>query len=601
VTPPIQTSPADRVEAIETPAGGSGRTRLGAVLVGNGAITETQLQHALQQQRQLKIPLGRVLLKMNYVTEEVMRQALAAQLGIPFVDLEQMVIDRDLARIIGKSYARRHSLLPVSRIGSTLTVVMDDPTSTAVLAELTHLTRLTITIVTATGKSIQRAFARLYDDEADVVELLAAENITPVEQESSFSVGPVDEQLVRRADELLRAVLFRALESRASDLHLEMLASGLRVRMRVDGVLRLANLGALQRSLDKSMREVVSRIKILSKLDIAERRRPQDGSFQVAVDLSGRKVNVDLRVSVIPSHSGESVVIRILDRGSAPRSLAELDLSAVVADRLDRLLRQPTGILLVTGPTGSGKSTTLFSCLMRLHRPEVRILTAEDPVEYVYDELSQSEVNDAIGNTFAHYLRAFLRHDPEVIMLGEIRDEETAEVAFRAAQTGHLLLSTLHTNSAIAALPRLLDLKVESSLIASSLIGVLSQRLVRKLCTACRREASSIPVHAREFFSTIPDGFTFYEGPGCEACGFSGFRGRMLLADLWVPDDEDMILVTTQAPFNEIRRSAERTTFSMARDAHERLTRGLTTVDELLRVMPYSAVVEHRQRFSTPS
>ncbi len=593
------TSPAARPRESRA---GRPRTRLGTVLLESGVITEAQLQHALAQQRHLKMPLGRVLLKMHYLSEEAMRQALGRQLGVPFVDLDKVTIDRELARIINRNYARRHSLLPISRIGTTLTVAIDDPTNASVVAELTRLTRFSITVVTATNRSIQRAFVRLYGDPIDNVPAtpgLAAELINPVEHVDPASVTTfVDEQQIRRADELLRKILYRGLENRASDIHIETLQTGMRVRYRVDGVLQQPDLGGLHSAMDRNAREMVSRIKVLARLDIAERRRPQDGRFQVAVELTGQKRNVDLRISVVPSHSGESVVIRVLDQTAAPRSLEELDLLPPVAARLEHVLRQPTGIFLVTGPTGSGKSTTLFSCLMRLHRPEIRILTAEDPVEYVHGGISQSEVNHAIGNTFAHYLRAFLRHDPEVIMIGEIRDEETAEVAFRAAQTGHLLLSTLHTNSAIAALPRLLDLQVESSLIASSLVGVLSQRLVRRLCTACRRETAEPPARVHEFFTTIPDGFRFYESPGCEACAFTGYRGRMLLADLWVPDDEDMLLITRQAPFSDIRASAARTTFSMAQDAHARLEAGLTSVEELLRVMPYQAIAEHCQRFS---
>ncbi len=235
---------------------------------------------------------------------------------------------------------------------------------------------------------------------------------------------------------------------------------------------------------------------------------------------------------------------------------------------------------------------------MKLHRPEIRILTAEDPVEYVYEELSQSQVNELIGNTFASYLRSFLRHDPEVIMVGEIRDEKTAEMAFRAAQTGHLLLSTLHTNSALAALPRLLDLQVESSLVGSSLIGVMSQRLVRRICEGCRRADTPPAELIGEFFSAVPDGFTFYRGAGCAACGYSGYKGRTLIVDLWVPDEHDLRLVTRQAPIDEVAASAARTTISMAEDAHTRLVSGRTTLEELLRALPYSAVAEHRQRFS---
>jgi type IV pilus assembly protein PilB len=581
------------------------RHRLGEILLANGSITEPQLEHALAQQESLKLPLGKILLKLNYVTDETVRQALSKQLKIPFIDLEKVTIDRRLARVINRSYARRHSVLPIAQVGRTLTVAMDDPTAVAVIDELMQLTSFGITVVTSSSRAIQRAFRRLYEDEPQSsIENIGAHPAAPVDPPVDtgplLSVeGSVDDWATRRADDLVRQILFRALESNCSDIHLEMLPTGLHVRYRIDGVLRQPHFGKLQDNLDQNMREITSRIRILCKLDIAERRRPQDGSFQVSVNRSGSKVTIDLRVSLIPSYSGDSVVIRILDQTRAPRSIAGLDLSPIVASRLEELLRRPTGIFLVTGPTGSGKSTTLYACLMKLHRPEVRILTAEDPVEYVYDELSQSEVNGDIGNTFAAYLRSFLRHDPEIIMIGEIRDQETAEMAFRAAQTGHLLLSTLHTNSAIAALPRLLDLKIESSLIASSLIGVMSQRLVRRNCVTCRQEYTPSPTALHEFFEVVPADLKFYQGAGCADCGFSGYKGRMMVADLWVPDEQDTALITRQAPFDEMCESARRTTFSMAQDAHGRLEAGTTTVEELLRVLPYSAIVEHRRRFSS--
>lgn len=577
------------------------RCRLGEILLANHAITAQQLEHALAQQGSLNLPLGAVLVKLDYVTDDTMRQALSRQLNVPFIDLETVTIDRQLAHVINRSYARRYSVLPIAQVSRTLTVAMDDPTDGTVIDELMRLTGFGITVVTSSSRAIRRAFQRLYDEAPEAPGALDAHLITPVDPPSGVGQGSSatgDEQVTRRADELVRQILFRALDSRCSDIHLEMLPSGLYVRYRVDGVLRKAHFGRMQDNLDQNMREITSRIRILSKLDIAERRRPQDGSFQVSVNRGGTKVTIDLRVSVIPSYSGESVVIRILDRTRAPRSIAELDLSPVVSSRLDELLQRTTGIFLVTGPTGSGKSTTLYACLMTLHRPEVRILTAEDPVEYVYDELSQSEVNDGIGNTFAGYLRAFLRHDPEVIMIGEIRDQDTAEMAFRAAQTGHLLLSTLHTNSAIAALPRLLDLKIESSLIGSSLIGVMSQRLVRRSCLSCRQEYLPSPEVLNEFFEIVPAHVTLFRGVGCADCGFSGYKGRMIVADLWMPDEHDAGLITRQAPFDEICASAQRTTCSMAQDAHERLVAGTTTVEELLRVLPYGAIAEHRRRFS---
>ena len=576
------------------------KTRLGELLVSSGDLTEAQLRHALAQQRTLQLPLGKVLRKLNYVADERIRQALSMQLDVPYIDLEKVRIDPGLSRIISRSYARRHLLLPVARIGQTLTVAMDDPTATAVTEELSRLTGYAITRVTASSHAIQRAFTRLYTEAPEPVPTAGADLVTPVDAGLDAVAAPIviDEQVSRRADQLFRVVLHRALENRASDIHIEMLHRGLLVRYRIDGVLRKPNLEDMQGALDDAMREIVSRVKILARLDISERRRPQDGRFQVSVDRDGRKEQIDLRVSIVPSHSGESVVIRVLDRMRGPRSLADLNLNESVGRRIDGLLNRTTGILLVTGPTGSGKSTTMYSCLMKLHHPGIRILTAEDPVEYVYDELSQSEVNVDIGNTFANYLRAFLRHDPEVIMVGEIRDEDTAEMAFRAAQTGHLLLSTMHTNSAIETVPRLLDLQVDSSLVGSLLNGVISQRLLRKVCSECAVTHTPPPEEVDALFSSVPDDVTFVIGAGCEACGFTGYRGRMVVADLWVPDEQDVALIMRQAPATELRRSAERTTISMAEDAHQHLRAKRTTIAEILRVVPHTVIMEHRVRYS---
>jgi type IV pilus assembly protein PilB len=262
---------------------------------------------------------------------------------------------------------------------------------------------------------------------------------------------------------------------------------------------------------------------------------------------------------------------------------------------MHQILKRPAGIFLITGPTGSGKSTTLYASLMTIFKPQIRILTAEDPIEYVYEQFSQSEVNEHIGNTFANYLRAFLRHDPEVIMVGEIRDEDTAQMAFRAAQTGHLLLSTLHTNSAIASVSRLLDLSVDPNLIASSTLGVLAQRLVRQVCQACKVQYEPSRDLLREFFDTPPSHAKWYRGAGCGACNFSGYKGRLCVSELWTPSEEDVILISKNAPFEEIRDSSKRNTISMARDVADRLAAGLTNLEELIRVLPYQSVYEFRQ------
>jgi type IV pilus assembly protein PilB len=315
----------------------------------------------------------------------------------------------------------------------------------------------------------------------------------------------------------------------------------------------------------------------------------------VRLDRNGERVGIDFRVSVLPGYYGESVVLRILDKARAPTSIDQIGFSPAVTTRLRHLLERPSGLLLITGPTGSGKSTTLYAALMTIYRPEIRILTAEDPIEYIYEQFSQSEVNDRIGNTFARYLRAFLRHDPEVIMVGEIRDQESAQIGFRAAQTGHLLLSTLHTNDALSALPRLLDLEVDPNVIASSLIGVLAQRLVRQVCTECRQEYDPPADLVREFFDTPAPPMKFYQGAGCSRCSFTGFHGRMGVGELWVPSERDVILISKNAPFDEIRASARDSTVAMAEDVMARLTEGRTTLEELIRVLPYSNVYQFRQ------
>jgi len=569
-------------------------------MVASGAINASQLETALARQKEQKLPIGQLLVKLGHVSDDAVRMAIADQLGIPYIDLDSTTIDRQLARVLNRNFARRHVLLPVVQKGRTLTIAMDDPTRTGLVDDINKMTGLTVTIVTSSGPGIQRALQRLYEEEsaaAPVAELHAPRTPTRTSPDvAKVQAQAPDEQISQRADELFQQVLTQAIENRCSDIHIEMLPAGLHVRFRVDGVLREPAFGPLQQALNRSMREVISRIKILAKLDISERRRPQDGSFRFQIERKGVTTNVDLRVSMIPSYSGESVVIRILDRTGAPSGLSDLKLTKEMTSRIEQVLRRTAGIFLVTGPTGSGKSTTLYACLSHLRQPEIRILTAEDPVEYVYDDMSQTEVNTEIGNTFAAFLRAFLRHDPEIIMVGEIRDEETAEMSFRAAQTGHLLLSTLHTNSALAALPRLLDLGVDPSLVASSLMGVISQRLARQVCQDCRKPDTPSDELLREFFGGVKPDIPLFKGAGCARCHRAGYRGRTLVADLWVPDEHDNVLIMSKAPFEEVRKSARRTTISMAQDAHARLAEGRTTIEELARVLPYTSIVEHRER-----
>ncbi len=340
-----------------------------------------------------------------------------------------------------------------------------------------------------------------------------------------------------------------AIAQRCSDIHIETLSNRIGIRFRIDGLLQAPQLGEIESACNNLGREMVSRFKILAKLDIAERRRPQDGGFRVRVTNGDQLIAIDLRVSIVPSMHGESVVIRVLDKSRVPASIDGLGLPKTMVQQFGQLLKRSAGIILVTGPTGSGKSTTLYAALKTLYTPHIRILTAEDPIEYVYEQFSQCEVNDQIGNTFATYLRAFLRHDPEVIMIGEIRDGETAQMALRAAQTGHLLMSTLHTTTAAESVTRLRDLNIDSNTIASTLAGVLGQRLVRKVCKECKAPYQPSKHLLEQLpFSANLSHWELVKGSGCPACNFTGFSGRCMVAELWVPTQEDAVMIAKGVP-----------------------------------------------------
>jgi len=367
------------------------------------------------------------------------------------------------------------------------------------------------------------------------------------------------------------------------------------VRFRVDGLLQEFKLGALQDDINKFRREIVSRVKVLSKLDIAERRLPQDGSFRSHVIRNGEKTDIDFRVSVVPSYHGENIVIRILDSQKAPSTIEHLAFSANLTEKLTRLFQQNTGIILITGPTGSGKSTTLQSGLLTAYRPGLKVVTAEDPIEYVYDNFMQCEVNEKIGLTFASYIRVFLRHDPEIIMIGEIRDSETAEMAIRAAQTGHLVLSTLHTNDSLGAISRLSGLGINPSMISSSLIGVMSQRLARQICPHCAERYTPDQELINEFFATPPTDINWLKGVGCDTCNYTGYKGRVAIAELWEPSQHDILLINKKAELEELKISARKNTIPLIEEALSKLREGKTTLDELIRIIPYTYIEDHRQ------
>jgi type IV pilus assembly protein PilB len=573
------------------------RLRCGELLVGAHIITREQLENALQHQKRTGLPLGKTLLQLHYVREDVLKETLSKQLHIPFVDLRQTKLDHRLVRFLNKSYAQKHLIVPVSHDGTILTLAMDDPTDTQVIEDLQSSTGYTIQVVTSSHADIRQAFARLYKD-AVTDDSAIAESLELMTDEPPETLGKLkyveDSQQNQHADGIVRELIGMAITYGASDIHLNPVDHHLQVRFRIDGVLQDLYLGYLEEAIHAHQAAIVSRIKVLGTLDITEKRRPQDGSFRVQVGKHDEPVKIDFRISIVPGHYGESVVLRVLDPRNAPRSIAQLGFSPHIDATFLQLLQRTTGLILITGPTGSGKSTTLYAALTTLYRPGIKVLTAEDPVEYVYDEFTQCEVDEKLGNTFAHYLRAFLRHDPEVIMVGEIRDEETAEMAFRAAQTGHLVLSTLHTNDAISSVTRLLDLHVDANLITSSLLGVLSQRLVRKICPACQAAYEPASALVREFFGEPPADMRWVKGTGCAHCHYTGYKGRLVIGELWVPSDDDVVRINKGAPFDEIRLGSYASTWRMAYDALAKLREGTTNLEEFIRMLPYTCLHQFR-------
>jgi len=575
------------------------RPRLGDLMVAAGVISQANLDAALKQLQETRLPIGETLIQLGFITEPVMRQALCTQLNIPFIDLDKIEVDRSLGKLLNRNYARKYSVLPIGKIGTTVTMAMDDPTDVRTVREIESFSGFSLNIVTSTRSAFWRAYGRLFDE--DLPQGTSNETVIELIQDQSSERDFTSQYLVaehsRRADLLVRRLLTAALDQSATDIHLENDVQGMSVRFRIDGVLHKPDLRELHEKVSSSGLQVLSRIKVLANMDIAEKRRPQDGSFRVRISRNEQPVNVDLRASIIPGYYGENAVIRILDSRNAPRSFSQLGFSSRIREQFEGLLKRPSGILLVTGPTGSGKTSTLCGALMTVYRPGIKILTAEEPIEYVYENFSQCEVNERIGNTFAGYLRAFLRHDPEVIMIGEIRDEETASMAFRAAQTGHLVLSTLHTNTAIGAVARLQGLGLDLNVLTSCLLGVLSQRLIREICPKCKQESTPSVDLLKEFFVAPPTDMRWYQGRGCSHCNFTGYRGRLAVAELWTPSDDDIILINKDAPFEELQQSASKSTIFVAEDAMEKLREGRANLEELIRMLPYSSIYQFRKLY----
>ncbi|MEK3880360.1 GspE/PulE family protein [Paenibacillus sp. FSL M7-0420] len=545
------------------------KKRLGDLLVENGIISQEQLEEALIEQRKTKRKLGDLLITQGYITEQQLIEVLEFQLGIPHVSLFKYQIDPAITQIIPESMAKRYQVLPFMKEGSKLMVAMADPLDYFAIEDLRMSTGFRIEPAISSRDELTRAIARHYGMRDSMSQMMV--ELPTQEEIEETEITDEDSPIVRLVNQMIQ----QAVSLRASDIHVDPGENNLSIRYRIDGTLRT------ERIIPKQMQGfITARLKIMARLNIAERRLPQDGRIKMQFDYK----MVDIRVSSLPTMHGEKIVLRLLDLSTGVKSVDTLGFSDLNADAFRDMISKPYGILLITGPTGSGKSTTLYSALSQLNTENANIITIEDPVEYQLEGVNQVHVNPAIGLTFAAGLRSILRQDPNIVMVGEIRDTETAEIAVRASLTGHLVLSTLHTNDAISTISRLRDMGVEPYLIASSLLGVVAQRLVRKICPDCKEEhkpteQESIMLRRYGLPSEV-----IYRGRGCGNCNNTGYRGRIAIHEVLTINDHLRQLITDSASIEELRAAGrEQGMIQLVEDGFVKVSKGITTLQEVMR------------------
>ena len=567
------------------PARRQGKLRTGAkawnILVSQGKLTEEQLQQALETQKNTPMELGQALVSLGFISEADLAQAQAQRLNLDYVDLTEANVDREAVGLVPEKLLRRHNALPLYREDGRLVVAMSDPTDIYALDDLRMSCGYAVVPVVTTEENLQQMQARMFSTSDQVAGILQDAVEPETEDPEEIELGAGADANEAPVVQLVNSILQRAVGEGASDIHFEPKAQELAVRLRMDGVLR--EYMSVPHKLHSG---VVARLKILANLDIAERRVPQDGRFSVR--LGGKKV--DLRVATLPTIFGEEVVLRLLDTSTLRTDLTEIGFAPRDFERYREIFERPYGTILVTGPTGSGKSTTLYATLKRLNSPERKIITIEDPVEYRMEGINQIQVNPKAGLTFASGLRSILRNDPDVVMVGEIRDTETAKTGVEAALTGHLVLATLHTSDAPGALSRLAEMGVEPFLIASAVDCVIAQRLARRLCENCKRpveiDGEILSGHGISLEHLGESEPRFHEAVGCAKCGESGYRGRIGLYELMSVTDRLKDLILRRAPITEISRAAEEEGMTRLRsDGLMKAARGVTTIEEVLRTV----------------
>jgi len=551
--------------------------QLGEILIADGVLTEQQLMEAIDEQHERGQTLGRTLVERGAVTETQLVRALTKQVGMEFVDLSDFPVDRAAVALVPAVLCRRHHALPVSRDGDVLKLAMANPSNVVAVDDFRSATRLQVVPVIATHDDLSAAIDRYCRADTELDELQGelgdvADGVGELEGMSNFVED--DAPIVR----FVNLLITQAIVDRASDIHIEPGEKDMAIRYRIDGVLH-----DMQKAPKASAAGVVSRIKIMSDIDIAERRKPQDG--RLSVNHQGRKI--DLRVATLPTVWGEKVVMRILDNTTATLDLEDLGLRQANQDKYRASFSKPYGMILVTGPTGSGKSTTLYATLNQIARPEVNVITVEDPVEYRVPGINQVQVNPKAGLTFASALRSILRCDPDVVLVGEIRDQETAQIAIEAALTGHMVLSTLHTNDAPSAITRLIEMDVEPFLVGSAVDCIVAQRLARRLCVQCHTSQTFTKAELPEKLQPmVEESELVLSVPvGCSHCSQTGYRGRVALHEIMVVDEAIERLTVARSSSAEISRMAvEHGMETLLMDGWEKVREGLTSLEELLRV-----------------
>jgi type IV pilus assembly protein PilB len=559
------------------------KDRIGEMLLRAGIIDEEQLEKAIDYQKTQGGRVFSALIRLNYLDEDDLLEFLSRQLGLPTVSLDEIDVDPDAAKLISSATAQKYMCIPYAQVNSSLHVAMADPTDLNAIDDIKFMTDLAMEVSIATESQIRKALDAYYDMGMDAQEMLDEfedDGLDTVDMEE----GDLDSAHTLKAAEdapvvkLVNYVLREAINRKASDIHVEPYEKVFRVRLRIDG--------ALYELLKPPLRlrnPVVSRLKIMSRLDIAERRLPQDGRIKLKL---GKGRDMDFRVSVLPTLFGEKVVLRLLDKSNLQLDMTKLGFEESPLKHFKEAIHKPFGMVLVTGPTGSGKTTTLYSALSELNELDVNVSTAEDPVEFNLHGINQVQMHEEIGLTFAAALRSFLRQDPDIIMVGEIRDFETAEIGVKAALTGHMVLSTLHTNDAPQTINRLLNMGVEPFLVASSVNCIIAQRLARRICASCKSEIEPPAEALRDLGVKMEEIGTFpvFEGSGCNECSRTGFKGRIALYEVMPITDEIKELILAGASAMELKREAIRLGMDTLRMAGiKKLKQGITTISEVVR------------------